>query len=282
MKYKIVVYLFFFVVSAIWGSSCQNRPKEVLNRKHMERLMYDVYVAEALMDNDYQNFDTPQKKEALIRKIFEKHTVTQAQWDTSLSWYSDRIDLYLRMNDSVKVRIQRNQRAIDAQISRQYAEDHLQTLSPSYIPPFYSFATPDTRKGFRFRLDSTEIYSRIPEDHFSFRFSVMGIPSEKTPDFLSLLTLEYRDTTIYRPQRITDNQFYTIPVSKYILDDTLKQLSGFIHLQDTSGLFGNIRLHSIFLGSNIRHSRDSVNGIPFETRSPEGEQVIRMDSLKMQ
>lgn len=40
-------------------SSCQNRPKEVLNRKNMERLLYDVYVAEATMENDYQHFNTP-------------------------------------------------------------------------------------------------------------------------------------------------------------------------------------------------------------------------------
>jgi len=44
-------------------ASCQNRPKEVLNRKQMERVLYDVYVAEATMENDYQNFNTPEKKE---------------------------------------------------------------------------------------------------------------------------------------------------------------------------------------------------------------------------
>jgi hypothetical protein len=56
------------------------------------------------MENDYQNFNTPEKKEAYINKVFQAHKATQAQWDTSLSWYSDRIDLYLKMNDSVKAR----------------------------------------------------------------------------------------------------------------------------------------------------------------------------------
>ena len=100
MKFKLASYFFFFIVMGVLISSCQNRPKEVLNRKQMERVLYDVYVAEATIENDYQHFNTPEKKEAYINEVFKEHRITQAQWDTSLSWYSDRIDLYLKMNDS--------------------------------------------------------------------------------------------------------------------------------------------------------------------------------------
>ena len=79
--------------------------------------MFDVYVAEATMDADYQSFNTPEKKEAYINKIFAKHNTTQAVWDTSLSWYSDRIDLYLQINDSVKSRLKRKHASLDAEQS---------------------------------------------------------------------------------------------------------------------------------------------------------------------
>ena len=83
----------------------------------MEQVMYEVYVAEATMENDYRNFDTSEKKEAYIDQVFKMNGVTQTQWDTSLSWYSDRIDLYLRMNDSVKSRLKLAQSTLDTEIA---------------------------------------------------------------------------------------------------------------------------------------------------------------------
>jgi hypothetical protein len=144
---ETVSNLLVLVILSLLISSCQNRPKEVLNRKKMEQLMYDVYIAEAIMDNDYQDFSEPEKKEAYINKVFAQHNVTQAQWDTSLSWYSDKIDLYLRMNDSVKARLKRAQIEIDsrnAKLSLEKAEPDIQIYSASYIPRTYTFKTPGT------------------------------------------------------------------------------------------------------------------------------------------
>ena len=90
-------------------SSCHNRPDEVLTRRKMENVMYDMYVAEALIESDYQEYNNPEKKEALIDQVLKKHKISEARWDTSLSWYSDKIDIYLQINDSVKSRIKRRQ-----------------------------------------------------------------------------------------------------------------------------------------------------------------------------
>lgn len=102
-------YLFFLILTTM-VFSCQNRPSEVMPRKKMENVMYDMYIAEAIIDNDYQNFTLPEKKEALIKQVLEKHKISEARWDTSLSWYSDNIDQYLQINDSVKSRLQREQK----------------------------------------------------------------------------------------------------------------------------------------------------------------------------
>ena len=100
MKHKVFAYVFFITASAMLISFC-SRPKEVLSKKEMEKLLYDIYIAEALIENDYATFDTPEKKEAFIQQVFRKYGVTEAQWDTSLSWYADHIDIYLKINDSV-------------------------------------------------------------------------------------------------------------------------------------------------------------------------------------
>ena len=230
--------------------------------------MYDVYVAEAMMENDYQNFNTPEKKEALINEVFKKHKTNQAQWDTSLSWYSDKIDIYLRMNDSVKTRIQRQQKATEQLVNRQIAEEQsitARSYSPSYIPRAYSFDETTPKNGFHFRLDTAEIAKRINQPDFDFAFSVMGIPANSTPNLRAMLMLEYKDTTLYRTELITENREYALHAQKYILNDTIQHINGFVRLQDTIGRYKNIRLNKISLGSPndfTSQSQDSTSMHP--------------------
>lgn len=246
--------MFLFIFLSGLAYSCQNRPKEVLNRRQMERLMYDVYVAEAIMENDYQNFDTPEKKEAYINRVFRSHRTTQAQWDTSLSWYSDRIDIYLRMNDSVKSRLQRSRQDIEAQLAQ--ANQQLQIIDPtllpaSYIPPYYTFSMPDVRRGFKFRIDSTELFSKVVGDEFLFSFSVVGVPLHFSSPFGSLLALVYSDTTIHHFQEIRENRTYEFLGSKYIPGDTITEITGFVHLQDSIGMIPHIQLYNIIFGDTL-------------------------------
>ena len=211
--------------------------------------MYDIYIAEAAIETDYPAFETPEEKEAYINKVFAAHNVTQAQWDTSLSWYADRIDIYLKMNDSVKARLKRAQDEIDSEISRQNAQQ-LQSgdmvYLMSYIPPVYSFLMPTGQVGgFRFALDSAKIVEEIPEGDFLFTFSVIGLPPSFSSRFLSHLTMEYSDTTLFKQEEINENRVYNIPVSRAIAGDTLRKVSGFIYLQDTNTTKPNIQLYNI-------------------------------------
>ncbi|NLC86116.1 MAG: DUF4296 domain-containing protein [Bacteroidales bacterium] len=253
MKPKAVSNLLLLIVMGILISSCQNRPKEVLNRKRMEQLMYDVYIAEATIEHDYESFNSSEKKEAYINKVFAENNVTQAQWDSSLSWYSDKIDLYLKMNDSVKARLKRAQSDIDKKISQLQSQSFTpdtEIYSASYIPLTYSFNMPGSRsKGFRFQLDSTEISSNIPNNYFSFNLNAIGVPTSETNNLKYALILVYNDTTIYKVENIDENRNYGIPVSKYVNNDTLIQIFGFVHLETLPGITPNIQLYDIYLGS---------------------------------
>ncbi len=262
-------------------SSCQNRPKEVLNRKNMERLLYDVYVAEATMENDYQHFDTPEKKEAYISEVFRMHKVTQAQWDTSLSWYSDRIDLYLKINDSVKARLERARKEIDLKVAQQNKERQIDPAfySASYIPMLYMFSDPDTKNGFSFLLDSAEISAKITEEQFTFRFSVIGIPPEFNASLSSVLMLVYADTTLFQSQQIRENGSYKLIASKFTADDTLSQVNGFVHLEDPLGVGSNICLYNISLGNDS--SATVETNLPHETPVRRNRDLLTTDSVQL-
>ena len=281
--------MFLFILLGGLAYSCQNRPREVLNRKQMERLMYDVYIAEATMENDYHNFDTPEKKEAYINKVFQLHKTTQAQWDTSLSWYSDRIDLYLKMNDSVKARLQRARQEIDAMVAQQTQGQPMDPalLPPSYLPPVYMFPMPDARRGVRFRLDFADISSKVIGEDFLFTFSTIGIPPRFSSSFTSLLTMVYSDTTIYRFREIRENKTYQLTGSKYIPGDTITEIRGFIHLQESTGVMPHIQLYNIFFGDipstvletdTLKMGLDTLDG---GSLSPDSERFPSPDSMNL-
>lgn len=253
MQPRSVSYYLLLAIVSVLITSCQNRPKEVLNKKKMEQVMYEVYVAEATMENDYSNFNSSDKKEAYIDQVFKMNGITQSQWDTSLSWYSDRIDLYLRMNDSVKARLKRAQSGIDyeiAQVSIQTTDMGEEVYSASYIPKNISFISPGiNRNRLRFSIDSIYISEKLTDSTFSFDYSVLGVMPSEVYSLSSLITLVYSDTTIYQPKKITENISYSTPIEKYIPEDTLKQIFGYIQLENPTSINPNIQLYNISMGN---------------------------------
>lgn len=245
-------YILSAIIAFLILSSC-SKPSEVHSRKEMERIMYDVYIAEAMIDNDYSNFNTPEKKEALINEVFTKHRTSQARWDTSLSWYSDRVEIYLKMNDSVRARLKRNQTQVESQLNRQLAMEQSVTdrtgLSSS-IPLNYSFDEVNPKNGFRFRLDSNRIKELPDSLELSFSFDVLGVSAYAKPNLITQLILEYKDTTIINLDSISENIHYSFPIERYIEEDTLNSILGFIRLQDTLRLYRNIHLKDIKLGNS--------------------------------
>ena len=148
---KLFKYLFLLML-AMMVLSCHNRPSEVLPRKKI--------------DHDYQNFTLPEKKEALINHVLEKHKISEARWDTSLSWYSDNIDQYLQINDSVKSRLQREQNVVQ-KLSMQNAAmlEEFNIKPRDYIPRNYHIAGLGCDRGFKFMLDSTQLAERFEDNY---------------------------------------------------------------------------------------------------------------------
>ena len=214
--------------------------------------MYDVYIAESMIENDYATFDTPEKKEALIEDVFRKHGVTEAQWDTSLSWYSDHVDIYLKMNDSVKSRLKREQLRIGQLISQEYAREqslNRRNRSRSYIPSTFAFGAMGEGRGFSFQLVQADLNADYP-NNFEFQFDVIGVPQNERPKIKSMLILEYKDTTIYRSATIASNTHYSLPISRYIPNDTLRVVNGFIRMMTRVNIPNGVQAYNISMGKN--------------------------------
>ena len=249
-------YIFFLILTTM-VFSCQNRPSEVMPRKKMENVMYDMYIAESIIDHDYKNFDLPEKKEALINQVFDKHNISEARWDTSLSWYSDNIDQYLQINDSVKSRLERNQK-VAQQLNMQHIalQRRFEKKPDNYIPDNIHIAGLGCERGFKFKLDSTELAERyLDNDTIFFRFKVLGLSPNNSYSLKSMLTIEYADTAIHQMTKLEENKSYKFPLLRHIEQDTIVSLNAFVKLSGKPPLIP-LQLYQISLGDN--HKKDST------------------------
>ena len=258
---KLLKYLCLLILATM-VFSCQNRPSEVLSRKKMESLMYDMYIAEAVIDNNYQEYAQPEKKEALIDQVLKKHKVDAARWDSSLAWYSDNIDQYLQINDSVKARLQRNQQSIERASMLLASQSYVDEVKPpDYIPLNFRIASLGCERGFKFTLDSLQLAARFEEkDTIYFRFNLLGIYPLDSYQLKSMLKIDYADTTIYESSILNENRSYSFPLIRAIAQDTIVSINGFVNL---SGKFPQIpiQLYQIMLGEK-EHDNDSTDIIP--------------------
>ena len=61
----------------------------------MQRVMTDVYLAEAMIGIDYNAYKSDSMKQALYESVFRKHGITQALYDSSMVWYGKNMDIFM-------------------------------------------------------------------------------------------------------------------------------------------------------------------------------------------
>jgi hypothetical protein len=88
--------------------SCSRVPKDVLPEKKMRKVLYDMQIAEAMVETDYNHYRTNEEKQQLYDAVFAKHRITQPEYDSSLVWYGENMDLYMRIYKLVLKDIEKN------------------------------------------------------------------------------------------------------------------------------------------------------------------------------
>lgn len=77
------MFLFMLLLSA-----CDNRPKDVLSRGKMEDVLYDYHLMQGVIDQLPTSEDRITKAQDYINSVYEKHGITEAQFDSSIIYYN--------------------------------------------------------------------------------------------------------------------------------------------------------------------------------------------------
>lgn len=206
-KIKYRVSLFFLVA---FFAACDNRPFHVLSDKKMEAILFDVYIAQAEMDNNRDVFSDSARKQDLLNAVFRKHEITQADFDSSLVWYSDNLERYVKVNEKI---IQRYAE-MNEDLKTQQLENPEMLIAeetgicyPVGSRTFLLRQTDIPQHTCTFQADTLlHEYGGV----YDLRFSVLGLPVEIRP--IVTFCVQCVDTTIVRRDSIAGNGFFTMSV----------------------------------------------------------------------
>ena len=70
------------------------RPKGILHSWEMRALLYDLHRTDALLQVSGKQYESDEVRDLYYGAILEKHGVTQAQFDSSLVWYTAHPQLF--------------------------------------------------------------------------------------------------------------------------------------------------------------------------------------------
>ncbi len=85
MRFRFVIP--FIIIPMLLMVACDNRPKGVLSQGKMEDVLYDYHLMQGIIDELPVN-EREEKAQDYINAVFEKHGITEAQFDSSIVYYN--------------------------------------------------------------------------------------------------------------------------------------------------------------------------------------------------
>ena len=84
---KIVVKILSFCLFVVLLIGC--RPRGVISDAKMRDVLYDLHRADGVIQVAGYNYSHDQEVAGYYKNVLDKHGITQAEFDSSLVWYTD-------------------------------------------------------------------------------------------------------------------------------------------------------------------------------------------------
>ncbi len=162
--------LFLYIsVSLMLLSSCDKRPKGVLSDDEMVRLIADIEVAEVYMQQHNSGYYNDSVRDSAVQWALERHGLTKADFDSTMTWYGRNIDEYRDLYGKVDVELAARQRAVTGMEDTDIVSTDLWPYSRHMIVPANG-----SSDGLSFSLPSEDIQKG---DRITWKMRLKGLSS---------------------------------------------------------------------------------------------------------
>ena len=122
------------LLALVLSSSCTIRPKGIMSSRKMERVLLDLHKTDGAMQVAGLSYGHDPELSAYYLGVLDKHGVTQAQFDSSLVWYTDHPQLFDKIYPRVIARLEKERDAlIEAQGDLAGAKSQPKPFEPKRI-----------------------------------------------------------------------------------------------------------------------------------------------------
>ena len=103
MGYKGIKIL-CFIFACMSMIAC--RPRDVLSNSKMRDVLYDLHRMDGAIQTAGYNYGHNQELAAYYQSVLDKHGITQAEFDSSLVWFTDNPQIFNKIYPRVVERLQ--------------------------------------------------------------------------------------------------------------------------------------------------------------------------------
>ncbi len=228
-------YFLLLLISVILLNGCKpSRPSNVMSESKMEKVLVDYHLAQGMASLSDKTAEKDRYK--FIHGVFQKHGITEAEFDTSLVYYSvnsEKLDkIYNRV--LIKIQTQAEKMGVDAKTTKNRFANLTAQGDTANIWTDKSTATilrNKTANLYQFYLHADTTYRA--GDSFIWHFSSQVVTNGAYDEATAQLIFTYdNDSVISRSVQIRGNSTQDIRFSPTTAMDSipLRSVSGFVYI----------------------------------------------------
>jgi hypothetical protein len=228
------------------AASCSRVPKNVISDKKMRAVLYDMQIAEAIVETNYESYRTSHDRQTVYDAVFTKHHITQAEYDSSLVWYGENMELYMRIYKLVLKDINGNI-ALIGDIKPNPLSGDVSAKDSVDVWIYnrnFTFDSERTFNALTFDIEPQKPYSS--GSSYVFSLSVWGVsPGLKCKPKIRINAV-HADTIISVYKDITGDGYYEA-ILRTVATKQVKRVYGYVMTSDTAASYRRIYIDDIQL-----------------------------------
>jgi hypothetical protein len=186
ISYLLYCYIFFQF------SACGNRPDGVLNQRDMKDFLTDLHLLDAVLDE--KPLANERERVYYYNALLQKHSITKAEFDSSLVYYTKNPKLFERIYSGVVKNLEKFQSEVKEGKYFPILPDSIR-LKPLEqeiwsSPIAYNFTKDSIRRQLAF---SVRNYNLMTKDIYLLRFLLRVAPQDSSKNTYAALKIHYVD-----------------------------------------------------------------------------------------
>lgn len=244
-------------------------PKEVIPEKEMEDLLYDYHIAKAMGEG--LSYNENYKKVLYTNYVYKKHGVTEAEFDSSLVWYTRYTDVLADIYDRVNKRVKKDKEKIEYLVA--IRDNKPLTSKPGdsinlwWWEHLYKLSEHPLGNKLSFTIPSDSNFSSRDTLVWALDYLYLGAePDSLWAAVMSMQILYSKDSIISETKKVMESGRHAITLQADSLGD-IKNIKGFVYYPERKDSLSKLLLKDISLMRY--HSTDTLSSAQADTIATE-------------